>query len=55
MTDQQRMAAAKDWLAVRRIWTQTAQQAATKAAGAALDYFLKQHNPDPQSRYKAND
>lgn len=52
MTDQQRMAAAKDWLAVRRIWTQMAQQAASKAAGAALDDFLKEHKHIPQATVK---
>ena len=53
MTDQQRMAAVTDWLAVRRIWTQTAQKEASKAAGAALDDFLIEHNPP--SGYKAKE
>jgi hypothetical protein len=53
MTNEQRIAAMRDWLSVRRIWTQTAQKAASKAAGAALDDFLKEHSP--QNSYKAND
>ena len=45
MTDQRRMAAVRDWLTVRRIWTQAVQQAASTATGAALDDFLKEHSP----------
>jgi hypothetical protein len=43
MTDQQQIEALHDWLAVRRIWTQTAQKVASEAATDALDDFLKEH------------
>ena len=52
MTDKQRMAAVKDWLAVRCIWTHTAQQAASKAAGAALDDFLQEHDTPTTDKSK---
>jgi hypothetical protein len=52
LTDEQRMAAAKDWLAVRRIWTQKAQQAASNAAGASLDDFLKEHSTQSSNKAK---